>query len=39
MPTQPDDIALNKAAIIERALRRMKEQMPLLPVIMICATR
>ena len=26
MPTQPDDIALNKAAIIERALRRMKEE-------------
>jgi hypothetical protein len=26
MPIQPDDIALNKAAIIERALRRMKQE-------------
>ena len=26
MPTQPDDIVLNKAAIIERALRRMRQE-------------
>ena len=26
MPIQPDDITLNKAAIIERALRRMREE-------------
>ena len=26
MPIQPDDICLNKAAIIERALRRMHEE-------------
>jgi uncharacterized protein YutE (UPF0331/DUF86 family) len=26
MPIQPDDICLNKAAIIERALRRMREE-------------
>ena len=26
MPTRPDDITLNKAAIIERALRRMREE-------------
>jgi len=26
MPTQPDNIVLNKAAIIERSLRRMQEE-------------
>jgi uncharacterized protein YutE (UPF0331/DUF86 family) len=26
MPTEPDNIVLNKAAIIERSLRRMKEE-------------
>ena len=26
MPTQPDDILLNKAAIIERCIRRMQEE-------------
>ncbi len=26
MPIRPDDIALNKAAIIERALRRMRQE-------------
>jgi hypothetical protein len=26
MPTQPDSVSLNKAAIIERAIRRMHEE-------------
>lgn len=26
MPTTPDDVCLNKAAVIERALRRMREE-------------
>ncbi len=26
MPTQPDNVVLNKAAIMERSLRRMKEE-------------
>lgn len=31
MPTQPDDICLNKAAIIERSLRRMREEFSACP--------
>lgn len=31
MPTQPDNVVLNKAAIIERSLRRMKEEYGLNP--------
>ncbi|MDP2815394.1 MAG: hypothetical protein Q8O19_01810 [Rectinemataceae bacterium] len=27
MPIQPDDVLLNKAAIIERALRRVREEL------------
>jgi len=33
LPTQPDDILLNKAAIIERCLRRMREEVEACPAL------
>jgi uncharacterized protein YutE (UPF0331/DUF86 family) len=33
LPTQPDDILLNKAAIIERCLRRMREEVEACPTL------
>ena len=33
MPTPPDDVLINKAAIIERCLRRMREEMDACPAL------